>query len=179
MVTPDNKVAAKGVGTVANRAGEYGFVRCAYDRLGRRGGMPGDWCRRDGGRVGPVQVVDDEHGRARRRRCRRPAGLRRYCSSEPVWLASSASGSPSALASQLATDCAEALGESHQATLEARHAQARWTASAGNHTAAAQLYGALRSDLAQLLDDNHWLAQQCRAEHAELQQQAPDLRQSP
>jgi hypothetical protein len=73
-----------------------------------------------------------------------------------------------ALSGHLADDCAEILGRAHLTTLRARHAVARWTAAAGDHQAAGQRYDALLADLARVLGDDHWLAQQCRRELAEL-----------
>jgi hypothetical protein len=78
-------------------------------------------------------------------------------------------GPAATLSGRLASDSTELLGESHLTTLEARHELARWTAAAGNHETATQRYDALQADLAQLLDHDHWLAQQCRTELAELQ----------
>jgi hypothetical protein len=81
------------------------------------------------------------------------------------------SGDPqtaAALSGRLADDCAEILGGAHLTTLEARHAVAHWTAAAGDHQAAGQRYDALLADLVRVLGDDHWLAQWCRRELAEL-----------
>lgn len=72
------------------------------------------------------------------------------------------------LSGRLADDCAEILGGTHLTTLETRRAVARWTAAAGDHQAAEQRYDALLADLARILGGDHWLAQQCRAELAEI-----------
>jgi hypothetical protein len=65
----------------------------------------------------------------------------------------------------------ELIGESHLTTLESRLAAARWTAAGGDHAGAARRYEALLADLAKVLDDDHWLTQQCRKELAELKEQ--------
>ncbi len=72
------------------------------------------------------------------------------------------------LSGRLADDCAEILGGAHLTTLQARHAVALWTAAAGNHQAAGQRYAALLADLARALGEDHWLAQRCRLELAEI-----------
>ena len=73
------------------------------------------------------------------------------------------------LSGHLADECAEIIGESDLTTLESRHAAARWTALGGDHAGAARRYKALLADLAGVLGDDHWLAQQCRIELAELE----------
>ena len=83
------------------------------------------------------------------------------------------SGHPQAaadLSAHLADECADIIGESHLTTLEARRAAARWTAAAGDHAGAARSYEALLVGLAGVLGDDHWLAQQCRIELAELKE---------
>ena len=75
------------------------------------------------------------------------------------------------LSGHLADECAEIIGESHLTTLESRLAAARWTATGGDHAGATRRYEALLADLARVLDDDHWLAQQCCKELAELKEQ--------
>ena len=74
------------------------------------------------------------------------------------------------LSGHLADECADIIGESHQTTLETRYAAAHWTAATGDHTGAARRYQALLADLAGVLGDDHWLAQECRIELAELKE---------
>ena len=84
------------------------------------------------------------------------------------------SGDPQAaaeLSGHLADECADIIGARHLVTLEARAAAAHWTAAAGDHAGAARRYEALLADLAGVLDDDHWLAQRCRTELAELKEQ--------
>ena len=83
------------------------------------------------------------------------------------------SGDPQAaadLSGHLADECADIIGESHLTTLETRRAAARWTAAGGDHAGAARRYEALLADLAGVLGNDHWLAQQCRIELAELKE---------
>ena len=75
------------------------------------------------------------------------------------------------LSGHLADECADIIGARHLVTLEARAAAAHWTAAAGDHAGAARRYEALLADLAGVLDDDHWLAQRCRTELAELKEQ--------
>jgi hypothetical protein len=99
-----------------------------------------------------------------------------------AWVVGS-SGDPQAaadLSGHLADECAETIGESHLTTLESRHAAARWTAAGGDHAGASRRYEALLTDLAGVLDDDHWLARQCRIELAELKEQpGPPPRNEP
>jgi hypothetical protein len=76
--------------------------------------------------------------------------------------AACAPGAALGLAHELVTDCCNVLGADHLMTLKAKYLVAMLVSQAGDGDAAARLFEALHSDVARVLGDDHWLADDAR-----------------